>query len=225
MEKLKPFKQWIAIFFIIIFLAVFFAGVYYYENQPKMLYPGEIQEYQGANLSSINDIVNNAIRGTQYINASTYKLEITGLVNKTIELSYDNVLNDFQNYQKVVKLHCVEGWSANILWEGVLATDLQNQAGVNSNAVAAIFYAKDGYSTALPLEYLSSKNILLAYKMNGVTLPAEKGFPFQLVAESQFGYKWIKWLTKIEVTDNPDYLGTWERQGYPNNATVPINFP
>ena len=86
--------------------------------------------------------------------------------------------------------------------------------------MGVIFYASDGYSTELPLNYITSNNIIIAYKMNGLTIPPERGFPFELVAESQYGYKWIKWITGIELTDNPDYLGYWESHGYPNNATL-----
>jgi len=132
------------------------------------------------------------------------------------------MLESFQHYQKVVTLHCIEGWSVKILWEGFLIEDLLNQAGVDPNATTVIFYASDGYSTALPLDYLTSNDILIAYKMNDVTLPPERGFPFQLVAESRFGYKWIKWLTQIEVSNDSSYLGYWERRGYPNNALTPI---
>jgi DMSO/TMAO reductase YedYZ molybdopterin-dependent catalytic subunit len=57
--------------------------------------------------------------------------------------------------------------------------------------------------------------------MNGLTIPPEKGFPFQLVAESKYGYKWIKWLTKIELSDNVNYTGYWESRGLPNGAAVP----
>jgi len=84
-----------------------------------------------------------------------------------------------------------------------------------------IFRAYDGYSTSLPLDYIIDNNILMAYKMNNVTLPPERGYPFQLVAESKWGYKWIKWITKIELTDNENYLGFWERRGYPNTADIP----
>lgn len=188
--------------------------------QPKTLYPQEIRNYQGQDLSSISDFSENSILGPQYVNASTYRLQITGLVNRTVEYTYDEVLSRFQKYQKVVTLNCVDGWSVKILWEGFLVNDLLKDAGVSPNAVAAIFYAYDGYTTSLPLDYISNNNIIIAYKMNGVTLPPERGFPFQLVAESQYGYKWIKWITKIELTDNPDYLGYWESRGYPNNATL-----
>lgn len=220
MEKIKRFQKPIAISLVALLLALLIFTIYYGENQPKVLYPGEIQEYQGENLSSIADVRENAIKGTQFINVSTYRLNITGLVNKTIEYTYDQVINDFQKYQKVTTLYCVEGWSAKILWEGVLVDDLLKEAGVNSNAVGAIFYASDGYSTELPLDYITSKNIIIADKMNGLTIPPERGFPFELVAESQYGYKWIKWITQIELTDNPNYLGFWESRGYPNNATV-----
>jgi DMSO/TMAO reductase YedYZ molybdopterin-dependent catalytic subunit len=84
-----------------------------------------------------------------------------------------------------------------------------------------IFYAYDGYSTSLPLNYILENDILIAYKMNGLTLPPERGFPFQLVAESKYGYKWIKWITGIELSDNVNYKGFWESRGWPNDADLP----
>ena len=223
MEKPKNFQKIISAIFVAMLLILVFVAVYYgnqVANQPPTLYPGEIRDYQGENLSSIADFRENSIKGPQNVTASTYRLQITGLVNRTVEYTYDEVLSKFQKYQKVVTLHCVEGWSVKILWEGFLVNDLLAEAGVNSSAVAVIFYAYDGYSTMLPLDYLTSKSIIIAYKMNGLTLPPERGFPFELVSESQYGYKWIKWITKMELTDNPNYLGFWESRGFPNNATL-----
>jgi DMSO/TMAO reductase YedYZ molybdopterin-dependent catalytic subunit len=54
----------------------------------------------------------------------------------------------------------------------------------------------------------------MAYKMNGVDLPAERGFPFQLVAEDKWGYKWAKWITEIELSDDEGFRGYWESRGY-----------
>ena len=223
MEKVKRFSKPIAGSLVIMLVVLLVLVIYFSQSQfeqPKVLYPGEVRNYQGENLSSIADVKENAIKGTQYLNDSSYRLEITGLVNKTVEYTYDQVINGFQKYQKVVTIYCVEGWNAKILWEGFLVDDLIKQAGVNSSAVAVIFYASDGYSTELPLDYITNNHILIAYKMNGLTIPLERGFPFELVAESQYGYKWIKWITKIELTDNPNYLGYWESRGYPNNATL-----
>ena len=221
MEHIRRFKYIIATMFAIMFLVLLLVGAYYAEqNKPKKLYPGEILDYQGQDLSSIGDFRENSIKGPQNVSTISYRLQITGLVNRSIEYTYDEILAKLQKYEKVLTLHCVEGWSVTILWEGFLVNDLLKEAGVNSNAVAVIFYAYDGYSTALPLDYIINNNILIAYKMNGLVLPPERGFPFELVAESQYGYKWIKWITQIELTDNPDYLGYWESRGYPNNATL-----
>jgi DMSO/TMAO reductase YedYZ molybdopterin-dependent catalytic subunit len=189
-------------------------------REPVNLYPAEVRNYEGENLSSIAEVRQNAIRGLQNISESSYQLSIVGLVDRSLQLTYSDVVNNHPSYRKVVTLHCVEGWRARILWEGVLVKDLLLEAGANMSAPVIIFHASDGYSTALPLDYIMSNNILLANKMNGIEIPPERGFPFELVAESQYGYKWIKWVTQIEVSDEADYLGYWESRGYPNNAAV-----
>ncbi len=147
-------------------------------------------------------------------------MAITGLVNNTINYSYDEVVSNFNSTLQVATLPCVEGWSVTLLWQGVPITDLLQQAGVGSNATTLIFLASDGYSTSLPLDYVRQNNITIAYKMNNVTLTAQTGWPFFLVAQNQYGYKWIEWLTEINVSNDSSYLGYWESRGYPNNATV-----
>jgi DMSO/TMAO reductase YedYZ molybdopterin-dependent catalytic subunit len=220
MEKIKRFKGTIIVVSALLLILLIIAGVYW-QSMPRMLYPEEIREYEGQDLSSIGDFRENSIRGPQYINASTYRLTITGLVNKTLEYTYDDVINGFQKYQKVITFHCVEGWSVTILWEGFLLKDLLNEAGIDPNATVVIFRAYDGYSTSHPLDYLLNNDILIAYKMNGLVLPPERGFPFQLVAESKYGYKWIKWITSIEVSDDEGFRGYWESKGFSNDAIVP----
>ncbi|MCX6013626.1 MAG: molybdopterin-dependent oxidoreductase, partial [Chloroflexi bacterium] len=147
----------------------------------------EVKEYQGEKLSSINDFQENSIEGPQYIDINTYKLEINGLVEKPLSLTYDEVINNHASYQKVVTLNCVEGWSVKIVWEGVMIGDLIKEAGYLPETTVVIFHAYDGYTSALPLNYILDNNILMAYRMNNVVMPPERGFPFQLVAESKFG--------------------------------------
>jgi DMSO/TMAO reductase YedYZ molybdopterin-dependent catalytic subunit len=192
-----------------------------------VLLPGEVTQYQGQNLTSVNSYIQEfvlhpdvAIKGTQNIDRATYRLTVTGLVNKTLVETYDDVVNDFQRYPKLSQLLCVEGWSVNVLWEGVRISDLLQKAGANPHATTLIFTASDGYTTALPVDYIVQNNLILAYRINNVTLPASTGWPFTLVASNQYGYKWIMWVTEIEVSNNSSYLGYWESRGYPNNATV-----
>lgn len=206
---------------IIVILTLAFIGIgLYLQNSPRTLYPGEILEYEGEDLSSINDFRENSIRGPQQINVSSYDLVITGLVNDTKVYTYEDILNGFQKYRKITTLHCVEGWSVKILWEGFLLEELLNTAGVQEESIVVIFHAYDGYSTSLPLDYIKNEDILLAYKMNDVVLPPERGFPFQLVAESKYGYKWIKWITEIELSTDTDFRGYWESRGYSNDADI-----
>ncbi|MDZ4171175.1 MAG: molybdopterin-dependent oxidoreductase, partial [Methanobacteriaceae archaeon] len=138
--------------------------------------------------------------------------------------TYNSIIKNYKNYQKVVTLDCVEGWSATILWRGVLVSDLINEAKPLEDGKVVIFYAVDGYSTSFPIEYLIDNKILMAYQMNNVTMPPERGFPFQLVAESKWGYKWVKWITKIEVSNNTDYEGYWESRGYSNSGNLNESF-
>jgi DMSO/TMAO reductase YedYZ molybdopterin-dependent catalytic subunit len=177
----------------------------------------EVTEYKGEKLSSVNDFRENSILGPQYVEMENYVLVVDGLVDEIKVLTYDDVVSR-QSYEKVVTLHCVEGWSAKILWEGILLEELLEGALPEANTV--IFHAYDGYTSSLPLDYIRDNDILFAYKMNGVELPPERGYPFQVVAEDKFGYKWVKWVTKIELSADTEYKGYWETRGYDNQADI-----
>ncbi len=182
-------------------------------KEPVTLKPVEVRSYQGADLSSVNDFRENSIEGVQHVDPAAYRLEITGLVSTPLSLTIDQVV-DRTRYKKVVTLHCVEGWDATILWEGVKVKDLLAAAGYDPKASTLIFTAYDGYTTSHPLAYVTGNDILLAYKMNDIAVPDERGFPFVLVAEDKWGYKWIKWVTKIEVSNDATFRGYWESRGY-----------
>ena len=189
-------------------------------NTPlEELAEAEVKEYAGEDLSSILDFRENSIKGTQYIDIDSYTLTVDGLVESPAEYTYDQVL-EHDLYKKAVTLYCVEGWSVDILWEGVLLEDLFDDAGVSENANTVIFHSYDGYTTSLPLQTILDKDLIIAYKMNDIVLPPERGFPFQLVAEDKLGYKWAKWITRIELSDDPDYEGYWEQRGFTNEANV-----
>jgi DMSO/TMAO reductase YedYZ molybdopterin-dependent catalytic subunit len=193
-------------------------------DKTNELKPVEVRDYQGEKLSSINDFRENSIKGPQHVVIESYRLKISGLVESPQAYAYDEVINDHQSYEKVVTLDCVEGWSVKILWKGLLVKDLLAEAKPLSSARVVIFHAYDGYTTSFPIEYIMDNDIIMAYKMNGVTIPPERGFPFELVAESKWGYKWIKWITEIELSDDINYRGYWEQRGYSNSGDLDKGF-
>ena len=194
------------------------------EGRTKTLKQIEVRQYQGKNLSSVNDFRENSIKGPQYIDKQSYRLKITGLINNPRTYTYDDIVNKFQHYKKVVRLDCVEGWGATILWEGLLVRDLLKEAVPSPKAKVVIFHAYDGYTTSFPVDYIINNNIMIAYRMNDVVLPPARGFPFRLVAESKWGYKWIRWITEIEMSDNSRYKGYWESRGYSNSGDLNKSF-
>lgn len=112
-------------------------------SETNTLSPVEIKEYQGQKLGSIDDFRENSIKGPQYIDVSTYRLVVTGLVENETAYTYNDVIDKHTRYEKVVTIHCVEGWDVTILWEGVLVKDLLEEAGYNSSSNVVIFYAQD----------------------------------------------------------------------------------
>ena len=190
---------------------------------PRPLAAVELRDYQGQKLSSVYDFRENSIKGPQYIDVANYTLEVTGLVTSPRNYTYSDVVDGHAHHSKVVTLNCVEGWSVTILWEGVLVGDLLNETGIGPDAKYITFYAYDGYTTSFPLSYIIDNDIMIAFKQNNQTMLPERGFPFQLVAEDKWGYKWIKWITKIELTSQPGG-GYWESRGYSDDGSLNQSF-
>jgi len=178
----------------------------------------EISEYRGERLDSYDRAYDNSIAGPQTIDRGKYRLEVTGSVETPLSLTYDEVIS-LPWYERVITLHCVEGWDETLLFTGVRLADVFEPAKPKDSVRTVIFYAADGYSSSLPYDFVVKKDILLAFKINGRDLDERRGFPFQVVAESKYGYKWVKWVTKVELIEG-EYRGYWERRGYSNDADI-----
>jgi len=185
--------------------------------------PGEIEatEFKGVQLTPIILQRNNALKGVQYIDKETYRLTVDGLVDNPLSLSYAD-LQAYPQVSQLMGLDCVEGWGFTAKWTGPELNAIFSDARVNHDAKIAIFHTADvpeGYSS-LELSYIQDKNIIIALKLNDITLPPDRGFPFQVVAMSKYGYKWAKWVTRIELSADTNFRGYWESAGYNNNADV-----
>ncbi|MCR4404546.1 MAG: molybdopterin-dependent oxidoreductase [Candidatus Acetothermia bacterium] len=186
------------------------------ENHPAQ---AELREYRGERLGSIGDFRENSTKGVQEIDLARYKLAITGLVQRPRSFKYHE-LKELPRKERLAAVDCVEGWSVKALWEGIPLKAIFALVQPKPGANTVIFHAQDGYTTSLPLAYLLEKDIIIADRINGLPLPAALGFPFILVAEGKWGYKWARWITEIELSDNPAYRGFWEERGYNNQGDV-----
>jgi DMSO/TMAO reductase YedYZ molybdopterin-dependent catalytic subunit len=183
--------------------------------------PGEATEFMGVPLTPISQQRNNALAGTQVIDGETYRLVVDGLVDNPLSLNYGDLLA-YPQVSVLADLVCVEGWRFTAKWTGPTLNSIFADAGVQPEARIAIFYSLDspvGY-TSLELDYIQDNNITIALKDNDITLPPSRGFPFQVVAEGKWGYKWAKWVTRIELSADTSFRGYWESRGYSNDASI-----
>ena len=153
------------------------------------------------------------------INIEEWRLEVTGLVENPLSLTYDEILAMPQVTQ-ITYLYCMPGYEGTGEWTGVPLLYVLEKAGYSDETVSVVFHAADEYSSSIPLEKALLEDTNLAYKMNGMTLPEEHGYPLRLVVPDKVGYKWVKWVVKIELVD---YLheGYWESRGYSNIGNAP----
>ena len=157
--------------------------------------------------------------GNQKVDAASWRLRVTGLVNKPLEFTYDEVTKlPMKNY--VRSFHCVTRWSIeNSTWEGVPIKMLAGMAGVKPEATWVMFRCHDGYTAPVPVEDALNEDAIVALKMNDKPLLPEQGFPARPFMPQLYGWKSAKWLTELEFI--PEYRdGYWEMYGYHERANV-----
>ena len=135
----------------------------------------------------------------QDVDIETYRLTVDGLVEKPLSLSYD----DIRAYPSVTEIGVVDcpGFFTDIgEWTGVRLTVILAEAGVKPEASQVTFRALDGYSQTISLGHVEKYRVFLAYKVNGIVLPREHGYPLRVVDNGSSGSAWVKWLESIEVS-------------------------
>jgi len=150
----------------------------------------------------------------------TWRLEVGGLVAKPRSFTYDELLALPRSHQ-VNDFHCVTGWTVHdVNWSGVRFKHLLDQVEPLPQAKAIRFTSlEQPYNDSLTLRQLHLPDVLLALEMDGKPLSRPHGSPARVVIPEMYGYKGVKWLTRIEfVAHQP--IGYWEELGYDQNAWV-----
>jgi DMSO/TMAO reductase YedYZ molybdopterin-dependent catalytic subunit len=130
-----------------------------------------------------------------------WRLSIDGLVARPAELSLDE-LRRFPSRTQITQHICEQGWSAIAEWRGVPLSVVLNAVGIQPQAKYVFFTCIDGWWDSLDMADALHSQTLLAYGMNGTYLPVPHGAPVRLRVERQLGYKHLKYLSTITVTDS-----------------------
>jgi len=165
---------------------------------------------------------------TPRINDDAWRLEISGLVSKPLQLSYADLVL-MPSVRHTSTLECAGNASggagvATAVWSGLPLAGLLQQAGLKPGAITIVFHGADfgegedvppgtHFARAIPLEKAMEPATLLAYEMNGDALPAEHGFPLRAVVPGWYGMDSVKWVTRIEVLEQP-FKGYFQDEKY-----------
>jgi DMSO/TMAO reductase YedYZ molybdopterin-dependent catalytic subunit len=152
--------------------------------------------------------------------ARTYRLSVGGMVGKPLAFSYRDLLG-MPFVREVRTYHCVTGWIVeNVHWQGVPLSLLMEIVQPSPAARFINMWSADGvYTESLSVEQALAPDVLLGYRLNGKPLSQDQGAPLRLVIPQMYGYKFIKWLNRVEFATVP-LQGYWEARGYPADAYV-----
>jgi sulfoxide reductase catalytic subunit YedY len=102
--------------------------------------------------------------------------------------------------------------------------ELMQRAGVDPKATDLIFHSGDGvYTDSLTVQQAQLDDVLLVYELDGEALPPDMGQPVRLIYPGHYGYKYVKWVERVEAVNRADtsIIGYWESRGYSVDATIP----
>jgi len=162
------------------------------------------------------------------VDPAEWRLTVGGLVDRELSLGLDE-LRARPSLEVAVTMECAgngriamsprpysQPWISEAVgtgrWRGVALRSVLEEAGVQDGALEVVFTALDrgledgleqDFARSLTLDEASRDEVLLAYELNGVPLPPQHGFPLRLVVPGWYGMTNVKWLSGIELVDEP----------------------
>jgi DMSO/TMAO reductase YedYZ molybdopterin-dependent catalytic subunit len=133
------------------------------------------------------------------VDLNRWRLEIGGLVERPLKLSYAQV-TEMSSITRDVLLICPGFFAYHARWKGVSVAKLLNMVGASPDVTHVSFSGpKEGYEKTerFPIADILSDKVFLAYGVNGSVLPKKHGFPLRLVAQDYYGGDWVKYVYKV----------------------------
>jgi hypothetical protein len=166
----------------------------------------------------------NTVKQGPPFDPATWRLTVDGLVNTQLSFTFPQ-FTDLPQVKLTRDFYCVEGWGVQAVeWKGVAVKELMQRAGVEPKATHLVFYSSDGvYADSLTVDQGQLDDVLLVHQVNGEFLPPDMGQPVRLIYPGHFGYKYVKWVDRMEAIDISEtpFIGYWENYGYSADATIP----
>lgn len=134
----------------------------------------------------------------QVIDLDSYRLEVSGLVESPLSLTYDD-LRCLPKIEIQTTIVCKGNFDDTAVWTGVPIKTILELAGVKPEAAEILLFGADGYVIGVDMERALSGTSFLAYELRGEPVPILHGFPVRAAFPGQPGFYWVKWLVKIEV--------------------------
>ncbi|WP_158853533.1 molybdopterin-dependent oxidoreductase [Halorhabdus sp. CUG00001] len=159
------------------------------------------------------------------VTTDQWELTIDGAVEEPRALSYEELTEHPAARELTLTMVCISNTVGGDListtdWTGIPMQTLLEETGVDEDAIDIVTHAADGYSEALPWSVVSEReDILLAFGMDGKTLPKRHGFPARLLIPGRYGMKSTKWVTGLEVSAS-DHEAYWEKRGWDERAVI-----
>jgi DMSO/TMAO reductase YedYZ molybdopterin-dependent catalytic subunit len=160
------------------------------------------------------------------VDVTRWTLEIGGSVEEPYALTYDELL-DLEAVEQLKTLECISNevggeLISTALWTGVPLRDLLTRAKPKAETYDVKLTSVDGYTDSIRIEKAMELDTIVAYLMNGVTIPQDHGYPARLLVPNIYGMKNVKWLRSIECVTF-DYQGYWMERGWSDIAIVNTN--
>ena len=168
-------------------------------------------------LTPLDEVGTLSFWGVPEIDVERYTLTVDGAVSEPTMLRLEQVLA-MPAVERRVRMDCVGGFRNNIDVSGVRFADLMERVRPRTDARRAIFYCADGYFESSTLSDLEAADALLVHTVNGERV-ARLGYPLRISIPGKYGYKWAKWVQRIEIVTH-DRKGYWPQRGLPDRANI-----
>ncbi len=150
-----------------------------------------------------------------------YRLSVSGHVDTPATFTMAD-LRAMPPTRMTKDFQCVTGWRVHdVKWVGVRLADVIDKAGAKDGAWGVRFLSFDGvYTETLTMDQARREDVIVAYEMEGKPVSSAHGGPARLYVAPMYGYKSIKWLNRIEITETEPPAGYWEVRGYDTDAWI-----